>query len=92
MSAHVVFLCRESTGYFQLSHTSFFPDDLMDSSITRRGQPCWYKKPGVGTDAVNDCTCLAVAVLLVPSQLAVDFQLHASLLMFPFSTVAQLSF
>lgn len=22
-------------------------DDVMDSSITRRGQPCWYKQPDV---------------------------------------------
>ena len=29
-------------------------DDLMDSSKTRRGQPCWYKLPHVKTIAVND--------------------------------------
>ena len=26
----------------------------MDSSITRRGAPCWYKAEGVGMVAVND--------------------------------------
>ncbi|XP_054850149.1 farnesyl pyrophosphate synthase-like isoform X2 [Eublepharis macularius] len=29
-------------------------DDIMDSSLTRRGHPCWYKKEGIGLDAVND--------------------------------------
>ncbi|KAI9292603.1 farnesyl pyrophosphate synthase [Neoconidiobolus thromboides FSU 785] len=33
-------------------------DDLMDSSITRRGNPCWYRMPGVNTIAVNDAFIL----------------------------------
>ncbi|KJE95414.1 geranyltranstransferase [Capsaspora owczarzaki ATCC 30864] len=29
-------------------------DDMMDQSQTRRGQPCWYKKPEVSNIAIND--------------------------------------
>jgi len=29
-------------------------DDMMDSSLTRRGRPCWYKVEGVGHVALND--------------------------------------
>lgn len=33
-------------------------DDLMDSSITRRGQPCWYRNKEIGMIAVNDALIL----------------------------------
>ncbi|XP_032701128.1 farnesyl pyrophosphate synthase isoform X1 [Lontra canadensis] len=43
---------------------SFFlvSDDIMDSSLTRRGQICWYQKPGIGLDAVNDALLLEACV------------------------------
>ena len=36
-------------------------DDMMDNSVTRRGQPCWYRNPKVRP---LDCTLiLGIAVL-----------------------------
>ncbi|XP_044304631.1 farnesyl pyrophosphate synthase [Varanus komodoensis] len=37
-------------------------DDIMDYSVTRRGQPCWYKKEGIGLDAVNDAFLLEASI------------------------------
>ena len=34
----------------------------MDASITRRGQPCWYKNPEVGLIAINDAFMLESAI------------------------------
>lgn len=34
----------------------------MDSSITRRGQPCWYRNEGVGLIAINDAFLLEAAI------------------------------
>ncbi|GAV56245.1 hypothetical protein ZYGR_0BB00220 [Zygosaccharomyces rouxii] len=37
-------------------------DDMMDGSITRRGQPCWYKVKDVNEIAINDAFMLEAAI------------------------------
>jgi farnesyl diphosphate synthase len=37
-------------------------DDIMDTSITRRGQPCWYRVEEVGMIAINDSFMLEGAI------------------------------
>jgi farnesyl diphosphate synthase len=37
-------------------------DDMMDSSLTRRGQPCWYKLEHVNHIALNDAFCCEMLV------------------------------
>lgn len=40
-------------------------DDMMDGSITRRGQPCWYRQDGVGLIAVNDAFMLESGIYVI---------------------------
>ena len=34
----------------------------MDSSVTRRGQPCWFRNEKVGLIAINDAFMLEAAI------------------------------
>lgn len=40
-------------------------DDMMDQSITRRGQPCWYRVDGVKEIAINDAFMLEGAIYIL---------------------------
>ncbi|EDV56491.1 farnesyl pyrophosphate synthase [Drosophila erecta] len=46
---------------------SFFiiSDDVMDNSITRRGQPCWHKLENVGMTAINDSLMIENAMYAI---------------------------
>ncbi len=37
-------------------------DDIMDHSKTRRGQPCWYLRDGIGNIAINDSFLLEACI------------------------------
>ncbi len=37
----------------------------MDASITRRGEPCWYRQKGVGMIAINDAFMLESSIYLI---------------------------
>lgn len=53
---------RGKADCFQLQAFFLVLDDLMDKSLTRRGQPCYYRVPEVGTIAVNDAVLIESAL------------------------------
>lgn len=50
-------------------------DDMMDKSVTRRGQPCWYRVDHVGEIAINDAFMLEGAIYFL---LKKHFRQHAA--------------
>ncbi|KAJ5792852.1 Farnesyl pyrophosphate synthase [Penicillium pulvis] len=50
------------TEFFQAAYLIW--DDIMDASEYRRGQPCWYRRNGIGLSAVNDA-CLVKSSIMV---------------------------
>lgn len=50
---------------------------MIDKSLTRRGQPCWYVRPDVGSLAVNDASMLKSDAFVVLKKF---FRNHASYL------------
>ena len=40
-------------------------DDIMDSSKTRRGSPCWYLMPNVGMISINDAFMLETSIYIL---------------------------
>jgi farnesyl diphosphate synthase len=55
-------------------------DDMMDHSITRRGQPCWYKVPKVGLNACNDCIVLEACIYKILKRHASSLPCYVHLL------------
>ncbi|KAB0795685.1 hypothetical protein PPYR_09746 [Photinus pyralis] len=66
LTEHNVRLANIMSWCLQMLHTSFvLTDDMIDSSKTRRGMPCWYLLEDVGSTAINDATWLASAICTI---------------------------
>lgn len=52
-------------------------DDVMDSSLTRRGQPCWFRQPEIGLMAINDSLILRSSIdLLLKNQFKTEKEVY----------------
>eukprot|EP00184_Porphyridium_aerugineum_P003605 CAMPEP_0184694800 /NCGR_PEP_ID=MMETSP0313-20130426/2646_1 /TAXON_ID=2792 /ORGANISM="Porphyridium aerugineum, Strain SAG 1380-2" /LENGTH=371 /DNA_ID=CAMNT_0027153151 /DNA_START=115 /DNA_END=1230 /DNA_ORIENTATION=- len=54
-------------------------DDIMDGSVTRRGQPCFFRLPEIGLKAVNDSLMLELMIYRI---LRLNFRDHPSYIHF----------
>ncbi|KAK0224847.1 farnesyl-diphosphate synthase [Armillaria nabsnona] len=52
----------------------FVLDDMMDSSIACRGQPCWYRVPKAGQIAINDSFMLEATIYYLKKHFQMMFQ------------------
>lgn len=65
---HVPHLHSPSFDFVQLQAFFLVADDIMDNSVTRRGQPCWYRMPEV-LNCVVDLHLFSVLLATVPGPL-----------------------
>ena len=55
-------------------------DDIMDGSVTRRGQPCWYLVDHVKMNACNDCILLECHIYRLLKMFVSDSRCYAKIL------------
>ncbi|RUP44559.1 geranyltranstransferase [Jimgerdemannia flammicorona] len=82
----VLFFARETSSHaitrdpIQLQAFFLVADDIMDSSYTRRGQPCWFRKENVGMVAINDGIILESSVYIILKKYFKKTQYYVELL------------
>ncbi|RWS09356.1 farnesyl pyrophosphate synthase-like protein [Dinothrombium tinctorium] len=54
-------------------------DDIMDQSITRRGQLCWYRQDGVGLIAINDALMIETSIYYLLKLYLSEKSLHSKI-------------